>query len=564
MPDSAQKSSQEKASATSAEQLLDILSDGVIGVNRHGRITFINKAAMELLGWSHEQALDRSLETVFRLEKGHHPLDADFLQRMLPKKITLGPITKQLIKDKYNHNLLVDYSIIPLDGENAVVMFHDLSHTEDSNKTLLYQVSYDPLTGLPNRDTIQQTLLQLHNKHHATHKSYTILLLDLDRFKLINDNYGHATGDLLLKKIAAHLKKVIRKRDNIGRWGGEEFLCILPETRFTTGLEIAEQLRNDIAGFSLQTDRREVFTTTSIGVANYPQDGDELPQILRVADAALYEAKRAGRNRVFSSQSQSGSILNIATQLENALAEQRVLPAYQPIMDLASGQQVADEALARIVSADSEPLPANRFIEAAVHLQLVHRIDYEIARQTVMRCSTRVQYGEAPHPHFVNISAELLRHPDLVQGILDTALLQCRACGDLLGAEKPLVIEITEQAVLHDVEEAKHILAPFLDFGLRLAIDDFGVGYSSLIYLADLPVSYLKIDGDLVLRVAREKKIRSIIKGIQNIANDLGLITIAEYVENEETVKVLRDLGVNWGQGYYFGAPKLLHERFDI
>ncbi len=564
MPDSLQKSTRENVSPTSAEQLLDILSDGVIGVNRHGRVTFINTAAMKLLGWTHEQAFDQSLETVFRLEKGHQPLDADFLQRILTQKTSLDPITKQLVKNKHDQTLLIDYSVIPLDGENAAVMFHDLSHTEDSNKTLLYQVSYDPLTGLPNRDTIQQTLSQLHNKHHETQKSYTILLMDLDRFKLINDNYGHAIGDLLLKKIAGHLKTVIRKRDNIGRWGGEEFLCILPETRFKTGLEIAEQLRKDIAHFSLETDQREIFTATSIGVANYPQDGDELPQILRVADAALYEAKRAGRNRVFSSKSQPGSILNIATQLENALAEQRVLPAYQPIMDLGSGKQVADEALARIVSADSEPLPANRFIEAAVHLQLVHRIDYEIARQTVMQCSTRVQRGEAPHPHFVNISAELLRHPDLVQGTLDTVLLQCQACDDLLGAEKPLVIEITEQAVLHDVEEAKNILAPFLDFGLRLAIDDFGVGYSSFSYLADLPVSYLKIDGELIVRVAREPKIRSIVKGIQNIANDLGLITIAEYVENEETVKVLRDLGVNWGQGYYFGAPKLLHERFDI
>jgi EAL domain-containing protein (putative c-di-GMP-specific phosphodiesterase class I) len=181
-----------------------------------------------------------------------------------------------------------------------------------------------------------------------------------------------------------------------------------------------------------------------------------------------------------------------------------------------------------------------------------------------MLCSTKVQQGVPAHPHFVNISAELLRHPDLVQGILDTALTQCTACGDLLGNQKPLVIEITEQALLHDIEEAREILAPFLNFGLQLAIDDFGVGYSSLSYLADLPVSYLKIDGQLIQRVAREKKIRAIVKGIQNIASDLGLTTIAEYVDNEETVGVLRDIGVNWGQGYYFGKPQLLHDRFDI
>jgi diguanylate cyclase (GGDEF)-like protein len=564
LPDSASSKKRSTTSANSAEQLLDILSDGVIGVNRDGKVSFINNAAMLLLGLSSEEAVDQPLEKVFRLEKGHKPLDAEFLQHMLPRKITLGPITKQFVKKKDKQVLLVDYSVIPIDDENAVVMFHDLSHTEEGSKTFLYQVSYDPLTHLPNRDAIQQTLSQLHGKHLETKKSYTVLLLDLDRFKLINDNYGHSSGDLLLKQIADHLKNMIRKKDNIGRWGGEEFLCILPETHFKTGLEIAERLRESIARFSYKIGQRDIFTTTSIGVANYPQDGKDLQQILRVADAALYEAKRAGRNRVFSSQEQSGSILNIATQLENALAEQRVLPAYQPIVDLSSGKQVADEALARIVSPNSEPLSASRFIEAAVHLQLVHRIDYEIARQTVMLCSTKVQQGVPAHPHFVNISAELLRHPDLVQGILDTALTQCTACGDLLGNQKPLVIEITEQALLHDIEEAREILAPFLNFGLQLAIDDFGVGYSSLSYLADLPVSYLKIDGQLIQRVAREKKIRAIVKGIQNIASDLGLTTIAEYVDNEETVGVLRDIGVNWGQGYYFGKPQLLHDRFDI
>ncbi|MDR9437519.1 MAG: bifunctional diguanylate cyclase/phosphodiesterase, partial [Thiohalophilus sp.] len=470
----------------------------------------------------------------------------------------------QQLRKSGHQTITVDFSITPLDSETAVIIFHDISHLDRSDTFLGQLPNFDPLTGLLNRDAIQQNLTELHLQHKASGKPYTVLLLDLDRFKLINDSYGHSAGDLLLQHIANQLKQLMGEREYLGRWGGEEFLSILPEVDFDTGLKIAEQIRKGIADFSLRNQQQEIFTTTSIGVASYPQDGEHVADILRVADAALYEAKRAGRNRISSSREKHGSFLSIATQLENALRENRIIPAYQPLIDLQTGQKVADEALARIINPDGEPLPAGQFIDAAVHLQLVHRIDYEVARQAILRCSNSVLQGEAPHPHFVNISAELLRHPELVQGILDTALKECKACGDRLGSEKPLVIEITEQALLHNLGEAREIFAPFLDFGLRLAIDDFGVGYSSLNYLSDLPVSFLKIDGQLIRRVTTEPRVRAIVKGIQGIASDLELITVGEFVEDQATVEVLREIGINWGQGYYFGKPQILHERFDI
>jgi len=548
----------------SSQQLLESLNDAVIGVNREARVTFINPAAAQLFHLSAEQTAGKLLADILQLQPDYPLLNDDLIQQCLNKKNPLGPFIRQEVKKNDSRTLSVDYSIIPLDGETAAVMFHDISHLVQQGPTLSQISDFDPLTNLLNRDAIQQQLTRMHTRHKASGKPYTVLLLDLDRFKLINDSYGHSAGDLLLQHIANQLKQLVGQREHIGRWGGEEFLCILPEVDFDTGLKIAEQLRKGIACFSLSIRQREIFTTTSIGVANYPQDGENVADILRVVDAALYEAKRAGRNRLSSSREKHGSFLSIATQLENALRENRIIPAYQTIVDLQTGQQVADEALARIVNSGSDPLPAEQFIDAAVHLQLVHRIDFEIARQAILRCSTCISQGEAPHPHFVNISAELLKHPELVQGVLDTALRECQVCSERFGNEKPLVIEITEQALLHNLGDVRHILAPFLDFGLRLAIDDFGVGYSSLSYLADLPVSFLKIDGHLVERVAGEKKVRSIIKGIQSIADDLDLITIGEYVENRQTLEALRDIGVNWGQGYYFGRPEILHERFDI
>ena len=543
---------------SAAEQILSALSDGVIGVDDHGEITFINAVASNLTGWSREEAIHQPLEKVFTLHGSSQLLETAFLQRLLKRQVGIGPITKQQLVNKSGVSLLIDYSISPLDANSAVLMFHDLSHIQDENRTLLYQVSYDPLTRLSNRDALQQTLKQIHARYERQNGTYSILLLDLDRFKLVNDTYGHAAGDSLLKKLATEMTQSLRPYDNLGRWGGEEFLCVLPNTDLQGGIDSAERFRELISQHYVQIESQRVQTTASIGVANFPHDGKDVSEILRVADAMLYEAKRAGRDRIASSRNQEGNILSIARQLEEAIAADDIVPMFQPILDLHSGEIVGQEALARIRTKQGSYLEASKFIEAALHLQMTHKIDHTITKQTILHCSNRViKQGLSPLPHFVNVSAGLLRHADLVEDIFATAMCQCQACGDRLGPQKPLVIEITEQQLLSDVNEAKRILQPFLDFGLRLAVDDFGSGYSSLHYLADLPITFLKIEGSLVKRVTHDKKVRAIVKGIQNIADDLGLTTIAEYVEDQDTLNALRDLGVNWGQGYFFGRPAL-------
>lgn len=540
-----------------AEQILSALGDGVIGLDQHGKITFINAVASSLTGWSRAEAIQQPLDKIFTLQGSSQVLEPAFLQRVLKRQVGIGPITKQQLLNKTGVSLLIDYSISPLGANSAVLMFHDLSHIQDENRTLLYQVSYDPLTRLPNRDAIQQTLKQLHTRFERQNSTYSILLLDLDRFKLVNDTYGHNAGDQLLKKLATEMTESLRPYDNLGRWGGEEFLCILPNTNIQGALDSAERFRELISQQYVEIDNQQVRTTASIGVASFPHDDHDVSEILRIADAMLYEAKRHGRNRVASSRNQEGNILSIARQLEEAIASDNIVPMYQPIMDLQTGELVAQEALARMHTDNGTYLEAGKFIEAALHLQMTHKIDHAITKQTILYCSNRVLQGKPPLPHFVNVSADLLRHPDLVQDIFSTALCQCEACGDRIGKEKPLVIEITEQQLLTDVKEAKRILQPFIDFGLRLAVDDFGSGYSSLHYLAELPITFLKIDGRLVQRVTRDKKVRAIIKGIQNIADDLALTTIAEFVEDQATLDTLRELGVSWGQGYFFGRPEL-------
>ena len=539
-----------------AEDLLSVYYDGAIGVNKNGEIIFINKTASKITGWLQSDAKKQSLEKVFKfnndvLEKSYLKI----INKVIESGQVFGPIKKHLIKTKKNNDVFVDFSVSPLDENSVILMFHKLHENGKQHRPLLYQFSHDTLTRLANRNTLQQSIKHLHHNYKNLDKTYSLLLLDIDRFKLINDNYGHAIGDQLLQLIAERMQNFIRDKDNIGRWGGEEFLCILPDADVDTACTIAERLRQNIFEHPFVINDQTISLTVSIGVSNFPADGNHTDELFRVADTTLYTAKQNGRNRIHSSQQLTDNIFSVGTLLENALNENRITPVYQTIFELSSGKHVATEALARIQEKNGKLIEANEFIDAAVKLQLVHRIDHQIILKTMMRCIDNLSQDSNSFPHFVNVSADLLRHPKLVQDIIEFATKKCDEYGFSKTDKKPIVIEITEQEFFGETEEVKSLLTPFIDFGMQLAIDDFGSGYSSLTYLADLPISYLKFDGALIKRVAYEDRARKIINGIQKMAESLELITIAEHIENQATLDALRELGVSWGQGYFSAEP---------
>ncbi len=411
----------------------------------------------------------------------------------------------------------------------------------------------DSTTQLFNRRAFQEIINREYAQAIRTKNPFSLLLIDLDRFKLLNDNYGHAIGDEILRGISEVSRKLLRANDWIGRWGGEEFLAILPNTREEEALNIAGRLREEIAQFSIQLNQQKIKTSASIGVSSYPRDGDTTDFLIAAADAALYEAKKTGRNRVVAAKEKQ-EIYSIAAKINSAIETNKLVPAYQPIVDLKTRTTVAEEALARIIEEHETPIDAIHFINAATELQLTHLLDYQIIKQTMNRCALNIAGGGKRIAHFVNISADLLLHQELVHNLFAEAQVACSLCGIDLGPTKPIVLEITERQLLGDIQAVKAKLAPFLDFGMRLAVDDFGSGYSSFQYLAELPISFLKIEGSLIMQV-KDKRIRKIVKGINDIAKDLNLMTIAEYVEDEDTADILCDLGIDWGQGFLFGRP---------
>ena len=396
-------------------------------------------------------------------------------------------------------------------------------------------------------------LESVHRQSVTLTRGFGIVLFSIDRFRLINSRFGPAQADEVLRRVGTAARQALPRKAAVGRWGGDEFLCLLADADDEMSYRTAEQLRLRIANLVIPLGDGVATVTASFGVACYPASGRDIGALLSAAGAALHEAKRRGRNRVVAAGGVQSPVHRVAGLVETALREERVMPAYQPIFDLDSGRLVAEEALARIITTDERVLEAHEFIDAAAELQLTHRIDRVIIASALERCAANSARG-TQLPIFVNVSGSLLHHPELIREFLGRALAQREAAGERRA--DTIVIEITERELLGDLPDAKRLLMPFVDLGLKLALDDFGSGYSSFQYLADLPVSFLKIDGRLILRL-QESRIRAIVRGIHNTAKELGLTTLAEFVEHERQANILREIGVDWAQGYYFSRAVL-------
>ena len=412
----------------------------------------------------------------------------------------------------------------------------------------------DPLTDAISRVATHALIEQTLNSGQESHRPFALILFDIDRFKLVNFGFGDHQGDAVLQAVANIGRGCLRPGDTFGRWGGQQFMCMLPDIQSTQAYVIAEKIRAAIDTQPVRIDANVIYISASFGVAGFPEDGGNTRKLLSAADAALYAAKESGRNRCVLAGRLEHQPYGVGNMLESALREDRMRVAYQPIIDLSTNAVVAEEALARIITDDGHVLKAGEFIDSATLLQLTHKIDRAVFLQTLRRCVSQLSAGAAPISHFLNISGNLLHHPAVVEELLNTAMQSCIACGNLIGPVKPMVIEVTERELLGDMAAARALLKPFSDFGLRLALDDFGSGYSSFHYLAEFPFSFLKIDGSLIKRLD-EPKVRTIVQGMQRVAQELDLITIAEFVENETIAVITRDIGINWAQGYYFSAP---------
>lgn len=417
----------------------------------------------------------------------------------------------------------------------------------------------DSLTGLPNRRAAEDRFTGELARAKRANQPFAIAVCDLDRFKLINDHFGHDVGDEVLRHVAGIMCAALREGDWVARWGGEEFIIFLHQLDQPDAFAAMERLREEIKARPLSTPHGMLELTASFGLSVYQGGDTDIMQLLAEADGCLYEAKRRGRDRVVATQSAGRGMLWQAGMLQHALQEGRVRPAYQVMVDLRTGKVVADEALARLVQPDGKVLPAGDFVEAAEGINLIHVVDETVAHQALHRCCDS-SGGAATAPdavHFINLSPQFLARKELLDELLDEAKLCSARNGLDFGGRQPIVFEITERQLLEDFGSMRKDLQHLLDYGFRLALDDFGSGYSSFLYLAELPISFIKIEGWMVRNMRHNDRVTSMVRSIVMLAKTLNITTIAECVEDEATADLLREMGVDWGQGYLFGYPEM-------
>lgn len=416
----------------------------------------------------------------------------------------------------------------------------------------------DEMTGLPNRRAAESRLKEEVAHAMRQNQAFVLGLVDLDHFKLINDRYGHGVGDEVLVHFARTFTEHLRADDWVARWGGEEFLVCLHTDDINQAEAVFERLRQAIRQQAFATSVGAIPLTMSVGLSHFDLQKGTLDSALANLDSNLYEAKSRGRDRIVTVQN-GRSILQMASLLKAAASENRILAAYQPIVDLGSRTIVADEALVRLQTPEGEILTAASFIDAAEGLNLMADIDSIVAGMAMGRCALNlVSGGLSPRfSHFVNLSPQFLARRDLVEQLLGNAQQYCLSCGIDMGPVKPIVFEITERQAIMNLDTLEQDLRFLLDFGFRLALDDFGSGYSSFLYLSRLPISFLKIEGWMIQNMQNNAKALDLVKSLVEFARNQGITTIAEGVEDEETARRLHEVGVDWAQGYFFGHPVL-------
>ncbi len=428
-------------------------------------------------------------------------------------------------------------------------------HYSEQKELLQRLALTDMLTNLPNRRAAEDRLQQELARAQRKGSGFAIAMVDLDHFRLVNERYGHATGDAVLKEISQRLLTGLRDCDWVARWGGEKFLFFLHDSTAREAVSTLERLAEQIKATPVTTEIGTIPLTLSAGIGGVHLGSYDIHRALETADVSLRGAKSAGRDKVHA-------ILDLDSgwsiqTVKNAVQDNGLRLATQVIIDLQTGLAVADESLARLVTRQGELIEAEKFIGMAEGLGIIADLDQHMAQLSMSRCKKRLDEGGSPNfAHFINLSPQFLARRSFVDALLQTAQSFSESCNKNGESGNPLVLEITERQRIGNLGTLRADLQPLLDFGFRLALDDFGSGYSSYMYLANLPISFLKIEGWLVLNMQREHKIASIVESIASFARKEGIQTIAEHVENAETARILREIGVDWGQGWFFGYPQ--------
>ena len=427
----------------------------------------------------------------------------------------------------------------------------DISAQKMAEMKIRELADFDALTGLPNRRLLRDRVMQLLATAERDESAVTLMFLDLDHFKRVNDSLGHSVGDELLCAVSERLSNTVRRIDTLARLGGDEFIFALPGIQAAAAAEVARRLLV-ACSVPFSVAGHELTVTPSIGISIHPQDGKDIETLLKNADVAMYKAKEQGRNtfQFYASEMNKATLdrLMMESNLRRALKQQEFVLHYQPLVSLRSGLIIGVEALIRWQHSDLGLIMPDQFIQVAEDTGLINPIGDWVLNEACRQAQSWIDSGLPPMVMAVNVSPVQFRQ----LGFVDAVAGALAASGLEAGL---LELEVTEGTVMHDADINLGTLSALHRMGVELSVDDFGTGYSSLSYLKRFPVSKLKIDRSFVRDLEVDSDDRAIASTIVSMGRNLRLTVLAEGVETAEQLALLRNMDCDMAQGYYFSRP---------
>ncbi len=563
-----EQASKSRSQARHTKAILSSIVDAVITTDQDGRIDYMNSVAEQLTGWSLDDAGGLLLDKVFYItnSKGEHNIDS--VHRYLKSGETSDSQDKELILVREDSSqIAIEHSLSPIHNSDhqtkgLVVVFRDVTQARNLAKQVTWQASHDVLTKLFNRNAFDQKLTELVDDARSQNNVHALLYLDLDQFKIVNDTCGHVAGDELLKQISEILSTHVRGNDVLARLGGDEFGVLLNACPANIAISIGNKIRQSIQDYRFGWDEKSFSIGVSIGIVEITESSESVENILSEADAACYAAKDNGRNQVHLYQQDASEAaerhgeMAWFSRIQNALEEDRFLLYVQNIAPIAPDDNDGHfEILIRMIDENQNLIPPGAFIPAAERYGLMSSVDRWVVNKTFSTIQKhREQFVANRYQFAINLSGASLTNQDTLNYIVDLFVEY-----DI--PKSMISFEITETAAISNLSAANHFIRTLRKSGCQFSLDDFGSGLSSFAYLKNLPVDFLKIDGSFVKDMHKDPIDKAMVESINQIGHVMELKTIAEFAENDDIIDILRDIGVDYIQGYGVSKPRLLVDQ---
>jgi len=535
-----------------AAKVFDSANEGVVISDKDDRIVAVNGAFTEITGYEEADVIGKIPEF---LVHGRSDYEAVW-QELQDQGVWSGEIWQRRRSGESRPVWLTSSRVKDPEtgGCHFVSVFSDITALKDSQARVEYLAQHDALTELPNRSLFIGRLNHALDRARRDKSKLSVLFLDLDRFKNINDSHGHPLGDELLKEVARRISSVVRVDDTVARIGGDEFVLLLEGSGEEADAQrVADKVLRTLAE-PILLGNKELIITTSIGIATYPEDGDDWTTLIRNADTAMYQAKAGGRDQsyIYTAELTAETLrkLSMETDLRQALKRQQLHLYYQPQMALGGSIVIGFEALLRWHHPERGWISPALFIPIAEDIGMIASIGDWVLSEACRQASLWRKQGLGDYCISVNLSTRQLTDANLVSRIID--LLE--STGNSANA---IEIEVTESAVMEQADRCIAVLTSLHEYGIPIAIDDFGTGYSSLSYLKRLPVQKVKIDRSFVKDLPHDQDDSALVAAIIAMSHSLGLVVVGEGVENADQLEFLRDHDCDSVQGFYLSKPML-------